>query len=195
VTEPFAPPWDVVGVGANSVDLVHLLPAAPQPAGPHAKQRIRRQLVSCGGQMTTALACVAGFGWRAKYVGATGDDERGGILRAAMQDRQVDMSGALTRQGATNQFAVILVDETTGERIVLWDRDDKLRLRERELPVEALTAARVVHVDDVDDDAAIRAATIARRAGAFVTSGWIHVLLLAAILMIVATLFTRPRLV
>ena len=51
-----APPWDVVGIGANSVDLVHLLPAAPQPSGPHAKQRIRRQLVSCGGQMTTTLA-------------------------------------------------------------------------------------------------------------------------------------------
>lgn len=32
-------------------------------------------------------------------------------------------------------------------------------------------------------------------AGAFVTSGWIHILLLAAILMIVATLFTRPRVV
>ena len=66
---------------------------------------------------------------------------------------------------------MILVDETTGERIVLWDRDDRLRLRERELPIEALTAARVVHVDDVDDDAAVRAATDRRAAaGAMVTS-------------------------
>ena len=170
MTEPFAPPWDVVGVGANSVDLVHLLPAAPQPAGPHAKQRIRRQLVSCGGQMTTALACVAGFGWRAKYVGATGDDERGGILRAAMQDRQVDMSGALTRQGATNQFAVILVDETTGERIVLWDRDERLALQPHEVPADLIAHARLLHVDDVDQAAAIAAARQGRAAGIFVTS-------------------------
>ena len=35
--------------------------------------------------MTTTLAWVAGFGWRAKYIGATGDDERGATLRAAIR--------------------------------------------------------------------------------------------------------------
>jgi sugar/nucleoside kinase (ribokinase family) len=174
VTEPVGPAgtpaWDVVGVGANSVDLVHLLPAAPQPTGPHAKQRIHRQLVSCGGQMTTALACVAGFGWRTKYIGATGADERGAVLRAAMQDRRVDMSGALTRPDATNQFAVILVDETTGERIVLWDRDERLALHPDEVPAAAIAAARLVHVDDVDQAAAVAAARLGRQAGIPVTS-------------------------
>jgi sulfofructose kinase len=53
---------------------------------------------------------------------------------------------------------------------VLWDRDERLRLRDCELPADALAAARVVHVDDVDEDAAIRAAHIGLRAGAFVTS-------------------------
>jgi sulfofructose kinase len=174
VTQPAgpagAPTWDVVGVGANSVDLVHLLPAAPQPTGPLAKQRIHRQLVSCGGQMTTALACVAGFGWRTKYIGAIGDDERGGVLRAAMQDRRVDMSGALTRPGATNQFAVILVDETTGERIVLWDRDERLALQPHEIPDDAIDGARLLHVDDVDQAAAIAAARRGRADGIPVTS-------------------------
>ena len=165
-----APVWDVVGIGANSVDLVHLLPAAPQPSGPNAKQRIRRQLVSCGGQMTTTLACVAGFGWRAKYIGATGDDERGAALRAAMQDRRVDMSSALTREGATNQFAVILVDESTGERIVLWDRDERLALQPHEIPEDAIDGARLLHVDDVDQAAAIAAARRGRADGIPVTS-------------------------
>jgi sugar/nucleoside kinase (ribokinase family) len=62
------------------------------------------------------------------------------------------------------------VDQATGERIVLWDRDDRLRLDPRELPEEALTSARVVHVDDVDEEAAIAAARIGRRAGAYVTT-------------------------
>jgi sugar/nucleoside kinase (ribokinase family) len=53
---------------------------------------------------------------------------------------------------------------------VLWDRDDRLRLRDRELPAEAFASARVIHVDDVDEDAAIRAALLGREAGAFVTS-------------------------
>jgi len=70
----------------------------------------------------------------------------------------------------TNQFAVIMVDEHAGERIVLWDRHEGLTLRPRELPTELLTAARVLHVDDVDQEAAIRAASIAREAGVTVTS-------------------------
>src|SRR5262245_32550043 len=161
--------WDVVGVGANSVDFVNLLPGYPQPFGSFAKMQIRARRVLCGGQTATAICTCASFGLRSKYVGVSGTDENGRRIRAELARRNVDTSDLIIRD-AENQFAVILVDETTGERIVLWDRDDKLRLRPRELPVEALSAARVVHVDDVDDEAAIRAATIAREAGAMVTS-------------------------
>jgi sugar/nucleoside kinase (ribokinase family) len=63
-----------------------------------------------------------------------------------------------------------LVDETNGDRIVLWDRDEKLTIRERDLPADAITAARAVHVDDVDQAAAILAARMARRSGVPVTS-------------------------
>ena len=153
--------WDVVGVGANSVDFVNLLPGYPQPFGAFAKMQIRDRRVLCGGQTATAMCTCASLGLRSKYVGVSGTDENGRRIRAELTQRDVDITDLIIRD-AENQFAVILVDETTGERIVLWDRDDRLRLRERELPIEALTAARVVHVDDVDDDAAIRAATIAR---------------------------------
>jgi sulfofructose kinase len=161
--------WDVVGVGANSVDFVNLLPGYPQPFGSFAKMQIRDRRVLCGGQMATAICTCASLGLRSKYVGVSGTDENGRRIRSELARRNVDTTDLIIRD-AENQFAVILVDETTGERIVLWDRDEKLRLRERELPIEALTAARAVHVDDVDDDAAIRAARIARDAGAIVTS-------------------------
>jgi sulfofructose kinase len=161
--------WDVVGVGANSVDFVTLLPAHPQPQGPLAKMRIRKHAICCGGQTATAIVTCANLGLRAKYVGATGTDENGRRVREELARRQIDTSDVIIRD-ATNQFAVIMLDERTGERIVLWDRDDRLQLHAGELPVEALSAARLVHVDDVDDDAAIRAARIARQAGAIVTS-------------------------
>ena len=163
------PVWDIVGVGANSVDFVNLLPAVPQSQGPYAKMRIRRQIISCGGQMTTAMACCARLGLRAKYVGVTGTDENGRRIRAEMAHHQVDMSDAVIRDVA-NQFAVIMVDESTGERIVLWDRDERLALRTREVPVDAIRAARLVHVDDVDQAAAIDAARMGRDTGVRVTS-------------------------
>jgi sulfofructose kinase len=161
--------FDVVGIGANSVDFVNLLPGYPQPQGSFAKMRIREQSICLGGQMATALATCASLGLKAKYIGATGTDENGRRLRQELARRGVDMSDAVIRD-APNQFAVILVDESSGERIVLWDRNERLALRTRELPEEAICAGRLVHVDDVDQAAAIRAADIARQAGLPVTS-------------------------
>jgi hypothetical protein len=122
--------WDVVGVGANSVDFVNLLPAYPQPFGAFAKMQIRERKVLCGGQTATAISTCASLGLRTKYVGVSGADENGRRIRAELATRNVDIVDLIIRD-AENQFAVILVDETTGERIVLWDRDERLRLRDR----------------------------------------------------------------
>jgi sulfofructose kinase len=161
--------WDVIGIGCNSVDFVNLLPAVPQPQGPNAKMRIRRQIVSCGGQMTTAMAACAKLGLRAKYVGVTGTDENGRRLRATMAGYQVDMTDAVIRD-APNRFAVIILDESTGERIVLWDRDERLSLRPREIAPDVLGSARLIHVDDEDQEAATTAARVAQSVGVQVTS-------------------------
>ena len=161
--------WDVVGVGANSVDFVHLLPGYPLPGRSTAKMKIRRPQVLCGGQMVTAMCACARLGLRAKYVGVTGTDINGERVRAELGARGIDASDVIVRD-ADNQFAVILVDETSGDRIVLWDRDDRLMMREGDLPAAALARARVVHVDDVDQQAAIRAAEIARAHDVVVTS-------------------------
>jgi sugar/nucleoside kinase (ribokinase family) len=161
--------WDVIGIGENSVDSVNLLPGYPQPYGPAAKMRIRERRVLCGGQMATAMCACASLGLRAKYVGVTGTDDNGRLIRDELRRRNVDLSDLVIRD-VENRFAVILVDETTGERIVLWDRDDQLRLRDQEIPRAALAATAVVHVDDVDDEVAVHAARLAREAGALVTS-------------------------
>jgi sulfofructose kinase len=161
--------FDVLGIGANSVDYVYLLPAYPEREGPNAKMRISSHSLSCGGQVATALCTCAAMGLSAKYIGVTGTDDNGRRIRDELARRSIDMSDAVIRD-VTNQFAVIMVDEHAGERIVLWDRHDGLALRPRELPPDLLTATRVLHVDDVDQDAAIRAARVARNAGVQVTS-------------------------
>jgi sugar/nucleoside kinase (ribokinase family) len=99
----------------------------------------------------------------------TGTDGNGRRVRRELERRGIDLSDVVVRN-AHNQFAVILVDETTGDRIVLWDRDERLDMREREIPADSIASASVLHVDDVDQGAAIRAAQIARAAGVAVTS-------------------------
>jgi sugar/nucleoside kinase (ribokinase family) len=162
-------PWDVIGIGATSVDYVYRLPVLPEADGPQAKIRISSHRISCGGQTATALATCASLGLRTKFAGVLGSDENGERIRAELVRRGIDVTDAVVHDGL-NQFAAILVDERTGERIVLWSRDEGLALRPNELAAEMLASAHIVHVDDVDQEGAIQAAARARASGAIVTS-------------------------
>ena len=163
-------PFDVVGVGANSVDYVYRLPEFPHPDTQAAKLRITHHAVLCGGQTTTALCTCAAMELRAGYIGVTGDDENGALLRRELEAHGVDAKHAPVRGGARNGYAVILVDERKGERVVLWQRDPALTLKPGEIDASVVTKSRLIHVDDVDEDAAICAASIGRSAGIPVTS-------------------------
>jgi sugar/nucleoside kinase (ribokinase family) len=158
-----------VGLGANSVDFVHVVPAFPRPEGWHSKMRVSRTLVSCGGQTATAMAACARFGLRTLYVGAVGKDENGRRIVAELPRYGLDAAALVSRPGR-NQSAVVIIEEQTGERAVLWDCDESVCLRAGDVPLDVVAAARLLHVDDVDQDAAIAAARHARSLGIPVTS-------------------------
>jgi sugar/nucleoside kinase (ribokinase family) len=157
---------DVIGIGENSVDLVYRVPALPEP---DSKQRVSSHRVSPGGQVATTLCTCAALGLRVAYVGAFGDDHHGEIVRRAMSSRGVDVRLAPVRP-FPNRHAVILVDERTGERSVLWERDPGLALLPGGIPRDEIAAARLLHVDDIDPETSCAAAEIGRQAGALVTS-------------------------
>ena len=156
-------------MGANAVDRVYVLPASLADARPDAKLRIRHHVRSCGGQTATMLATCRRLGASAAYVGTIGSNDDGDLARAELARQGIDLTYAVSRD-APNPYAVILIDERTGERMVLWDRDDRLRLQPQEVPADVLGRARLVHVDDVDLEAAIAAARAAGRAGVPITS-------------------------
>lgn len=157
---------DVVGIGENSVDLVYRVPRLP---GSGEKVRVGSCRRLLGGQVATTLAACAALGLRTRYVGAFGNDEHGRLVRSELEQRGIDTTYATVRY-APNRHAVILVDEHTGERIVAWQRDASLQIRPGDLPDDALTGSRLLHVDNVDEEAAIAAAQRARAAGLTVTT-------------------------
>jgi sulfofructose kinase len=67
-------------------------------------------------------------------------------------------------------LAFIIVDECTGERTILWQRDDRLDSRPEELPREWIRGARLVHVDGHPCAPGAAAARWARETGALVTA-------------------------
>jgi sugar/nucleoside kinase (ribokinase family) len=158
--------FDVVGIGENSVDLVYRLPGAPAP---NTKFRASAHTVSCGGQVATSLAACATLGLRTTYVGAFGDDANGQRARDTLAAARVDLSHAAVRH-APNRHAVILVDERNGGRTVVWHRDPQLAMRVDDIPNAVVRHARLLHVDDLDENASIAAARIAGGSGVLVTS-------------------------
>jgi sugar/nucleoside kinase (ribokinase family) len=159
--------WDIVGVGENSVDHVLRLPELPAPGGA-TKLQVRSSTHEPGGQVVTALCTCVALGLRASYVGTFGHDDDGSRLRAALDARGLHLGHTFVRP-APNRSAVILVDERTGDRVVMAHRDAALALAPGELPRAALMQARAVHVDGTDERAAIEAARLGREGGAHVT--------------------------
>jgi len=155
-------PFDVAGFGLNSIDLLAVV--AEYPAS-NSKQRLQRFMHLPGGQIATALTVCARLGLRSNYVGAFGSDELGTMSRNSLVDDGIDVSAARTIAGATNQFAVILVDARSGERTVLWDRHPLLAWDPAEVPREAVTSGRMLLLDCHETAAATQAARYAREAG------------------------------
>jgi sulfofructose kinase len=158
--------FDVVGVGLNATDTLLLVPHFPAYAG---KAPFHEEIVSPGGQVASAMVTCASLGLRTKYIGTVGDDERGRIQMESLRHSGIDLEHVQIRQGCANQSAYIIIDRATGERTVLWRRDDCLRISPSEIAPEQITCARLLHIDGHDTAAVEHAARIARAAGIPVT--------------------------
>lgn len=160
------PDYDVVGVGLNATDTVLIVPHFPAYAG---KVPFEDEHMSPGGQVASALVACSRLGLRAKYIGSVGDDLRGRIQLESLQGTGINLDHVLLRPGCANQSAYIIIDRSTGERTVLWQRDDCLKILPEEITDEMISCARLLHIDGHDTPAVARAAEIARRHGIPVT--------------------------
>jgi len=145
----------------NSVDLVAVVDEYPVS---NTKQRLRRFAQLPGGQIATALSVCARLGWRSSYIGSFGDDGLGQVSRDSLIAEGVDLAASWTVPGATNQFAVVIVDARSGQRTVLWDRHPLLTMAPERVTREAATAGRMLIVDCHETAAATEAARYARQA-------------------------------
>ena len=155
-------PFDVVGMGLNSIDFLCIVPEYPPPNG---KMRIRQFARSGGGQVATALSALARWGVPTKYLGKVGGDELGRLSLETLRQDKIDVSSVMTEPGAATQHAMIIVDGTNGDRTILWDRDDRLMYRQGELSREDVCAGRLLHLDGHDIRAALQCARWAREEG------------------------------
>jgi sulfofructose kinase len=153
------PEFDVVGVGLNATDTLLLVPHFPAYAG---KAPFQEEILSPGGQVASALVACARLGLKTKYIGTIGDDYRGQAQIRSLEGGGVNLDHVQIRRNCPNQSAYIIIDRSTGERTVLWNRPDCLRIDPGEILPEQIACARLLHIDGHDTPAVERAARIAR---------------------------------
>lgn len=154
--------WQVVGFGLNAVDWICTVPSYPEH---NTKMRFKSLIQLGGGQVATAMSLCARYGLQVRYVGRVGDDPVGQFSMESLSKEPMDLSGVEMISGSGSQLSIILVDEPTGERTIIWDRDDRLIYGPADVPRDIIVSAQLLHVDGHDEDASIQAALWAREAG------------------------------
>jgi sugar/nucleoside kinase (ribokinase family) len=155
-------PFDVVGMGLNSVDFISVVPEFPAP---NSKMKMLQFSKQGGGQVATAMVALSRWNVKTRYIGKVGEDELGQFSLNSLRQEGVDVSSVMIEPNATNQFAIIIVEESTGDRTILWDRDERLMYREGELRKEEICSGKLLHLDGHDIHAALRCARWAKEEG------------------------------
>lgn len=159
--------FDVVGLGLNATDVAIEVPAYPAF---NSKTEFVSATWQAGGQVATALVVCQRLGLRTKYIGRVGSDPAGTFQLESLRREGLNLDDVRVVPDCPNQAAYIVIDQSSGERTILWRRDDRLSLRPEELRPEMIRGARLLHVDGHDAAAAALAARWAREAGIPVTA-------------------------
>jgi sugar/nucleoside kinase (ribokinase family) len=157
---------DFLAIGLNSTDTLLRLPRFPDL---DSKVNILSSDVLPGGQAATAAVACQRWGLRAHYVGKIGDDWGGRFQREELEREGVHAHWIEVPRCAS-QTAYVLIDQTSGERTILWQHDERLDLAPEDLPRDWISETRLLHVDGHPPRPAAQAARLAHKAGAIVTA-------------------------
>jgi len=147
-------PVDVAGIGINATDTIIRLPQFPTP---DSKMEVRSVDVTPGGQVASAIVACRRWGLSTRYVGKVGDDSAGRFQRREMEREGVEAHW-IEAPGAPSQSSIVLVDQTSGERTILWQRDSRIALRPEDLRREFILNSKCLLVDGHDTEASALAA-------------------------------------
>jgi len=159
--------FDAIGFGLNAVD--HLIVVPEYPAF-DTKTRFIEYEKSAGGQTASAMTALQRLGLKTAYAGRFGSDEDGRFGLRAIQYEGVNLDFVETIEGAENQVAFIIIDARSGERTIIWDRDERLSYRPDEALIELASRGRILHLDAHDPPACAVMARAAHESGAIVTA-------------------------
>ena len=158
--------FDAVGFGTNAVDYLISVPEYPPF---NSKIESSGYLQLAGGEVATTMVGLRRLGLKAAYAGRFGGDSAGDFGLQTLVEEGVDVRFAEQIEGAKTQIAFIIIDERSGERTIIWQRDKLLSYGEADAPCEIANLGKVLHFTPHDTRACIKLARKARASGTIVS--------------------------
>jgi sulfofructose kinase len=159
--------FDVLGLGCAAVDDLVFVPSFP---GPDQKLRVEQSLRRCGGLTGAALVAAARLGARCAYAGCLGTDEYSHYVAADFRREGVDISQAPRLAKAGVVHSTIVVGRDNGSRNIFFDDHGKIGAHDSLPAAGIIRDSKVLFIDHLGMRGNLRAARLARAAGAAVVA-------------------------
>src|SRR4051794_34733955 len=159
---PLSKRWDVLGLGAVTVDDLFFVEQHPPP---NTKMAVSGKARSGGGPTATALVATARLGATAAFAAVLGDDDLSRFSIQALEEMGVDCGPVVIRPGAQPYHAIVIVERPTGQRSILFSDRGVIELQPEEVSEELVAACRVLLIDHSAVDAVLQAIEIAHAHG------------------------------
>jgi sulfofructose kinase len=154
--------WDLLGIGTVAVDDLLYVEHFPDP---DSKLPILTKRREGGGLTATALVAASRLGARTAYCTVLGDDELSHFTLRELEREGVDCSPVQRQAEARPYHSIIIVDQATGRRTILYSAEGVMQPRPQELTTALIAQCRLLFVDNRVVDAALRAVKLAHAQG------------------------------
>lgn len=145
----------VIGIGSTVYDSLMVVPCYPTE---DTKLEGIETKVQGGGPCATALVAAQKLGATTAYMGTIGDDPFGRFMMDDFAMWGVDTDFVRTVPGKVSFHSTVLLNQAVGSRTCIWNRGTVPPPAPEEINMEALSHAKVLHLDGHMLDAAIFAA-------------------------------------
>lgn len=154
--------FDVLGMGCVAIDDFLYVPEYPVA---DSKIRATRGERRCGGLAGGMLQAAARLGARCGYAATLGDDELSRFVIDRFRAEGISLQYLRRQSGVQPIHCTVVVDTTHQTRTIFFSLDGAQGAQSDWPPEHAITASKVLFVDQYGIDGMIRAAEIARAAG------------------------------
>ncbi len=152
--------YDVLGLGLATLDILAQTPRLPKSNDCFPITALEMQ---GGGPVATALVALARLGADCLYLGSLAADDTARQIVTQLGGYGIDCTHCPQRNAGVSSASVILVEQSNGQRAILFQKSTADDLLPSEIPSDLIKKARALHLDGFFTPAAIHAAQIARK--------------------------------